>query len=371
MAGTKLRYRILAAIGLLLLVGLTALAITISYDADCDPAPPLAAGSETMQAIVYRCYGPPEVLSLETVARPEPGDTEVLVRVRAAAVNPLDWHFMRGSPYVMRLMSGIGRPSDSRLGVDFAGTVAAVGSAVSRFEVGDEVFGGGSGSFAEYLVLDETHSFVKKPANISFEEAAAVPVAGITALQALRDKGGLEAGDRVLVNGASGGVGPFAVQIAKHFGADVTGVCSAANAEMVQSLGADRVLDYREVSYLDQGDRYDVIVDNVGNHGLLANRKVMHPDSTLVMVGGPGGDWVGPLIRPLSALFVNPFVDEEFAPFISAFNVADMQQLADLLAAGTVRPVIDRRYTLAELPDAIRYSEEGHARAKIVVVIDE
>lgn len=246
----KLRYRILSAIGVLLPVAVSALAIAISYDAGCDPAPPPTAGSETMQAVVYRCYGSPEVLSLETVAMPEPGDTEVLVRVRAAAVNPVDWHYMRGSPYIMRLMSGIGRPDDNRLGVDFAGTVTAIGSAVSRFAVGDEVFGGGRGSFAEYIVLDETHSFVKKPANISFEEAAAVPVAGITALQALRDKGGLAAGDRVLVNGASGGVGPFAVQIAKHFGADVTGVCSAANADMVQGLGADRLLDYREVSYL-------------------------------------------------------------------------------------------------------------------------
>lgn len=367
----KLRYRILSAVGVLLLVAVSALAIAISYDADCDPAPPVTAGSETMQANVYRCYGPPDVIALETVAKPEPGDTGVLVRVRAAAVNPLDWHYLRGSPYVMRLMSGIGRPNDTRLGVDFAGVVEEVGSEVTRFRPGDAVFGGGWGAFAEFMVMDESDPVVKMPAGVTFEEAAAVPVAAITALQALRDKGGVQAGDRVLVNGASGGVGPFAVQIAKHFGADVTGVCSAKNAEMVRELGADRVLDYRQVSYIDLDDRYDVIVDNVGNFGLLDNRRVMHPDSTLVLVGGPGGDWIGPLVRPLSALFVNPFVDEEFAPFVSSFNVEDMQLLADMLASGAIRPVIDRRYTLAELPDAIRYSEEGHARAKIVVVVAE
>ena len=367
----KLPTKILSVIGLLLVAAVAALAIAISYEADCEAPPQVAAGGETMQAIAYRCYGSPDVLALETVPKPVPGETEILVRVRAAGVNPLDWHYMRGSPYVMRLASGIGRPGDSRLGVDFAGVVESTGAKVTRFRPGDAVFGGGWGSFAEYLLVDEDQAVVAKPDNISFAEAAAVPVAGITALQALRDKGGVEAGDKVLINGASGGVGPFAVQIARHLGAEVTGVCSARNADMVRELGADRVLDYREVSYLDLDDRYDVIVDNVGNYGLLENRRVMQPDGTMVLVGGPSGDWIGPLIRPLSAVVINPFVDEEFAPFISRFNVADIQLLADLLASGAIRPVIDRRYTLDELPDAIRYSEEGHARAKIIVEMDE
>ena len=245
--------------------------------------PALAAGSTPMKAAVHRCYGPPEVVKIEDVAKPVPGDEEVLVKVHAAGVNPLDWHFMRGVPYIMRLESGFGRPKDQRLGVDFSGTVEAVGKSVTSFKPGDEVFGGRNGAFAEYVVVNAARNIQIKPARITFEQAAGVPIAAVTALQALRDKGELEEGQKVLINGASGGVGTFAVQIAKAFGAEVTGVASTRNVELVRSLGADHVIDYTKQDFT-QGDVvYDLVVDNVGNHSFDDIRRVLKPEGRYVI----------------------------------------------------------------------------------------
>ncbi|NNE59716.1 MAG: NAD(P)-dependent alcohol dehydrogenase [Woeseia sp.] len=320
-----------------------------------------------MKAIVYRCYGSADVLNLEDIQKPTPADDEALVKVHAAAVNPLDWHYMRGTPYFMRLLSGIGKPDITRLGVDFAGTIEAVGKNVKAFKPGDEVFGGRTGAFADYLIVRETSAVVPKPADVTFEQAAALPIAAVTALQALRDKGKLQRGQKVLINGASGGVGTYAVQIAKSMGAEVTGVCSTRNVDMVLSLGADQVIDYKKENYIEQDIEYDLIIDNVGNNSLMANRRVLTPNGTLVMVGGSSGDWIGPLLTPLQALIMSPFVEQKFEMLLAEINHEDLNFLANLLHSGKMNSVIDRRYSLSELPDAIRYSEEGHARGKILI----
>lgn len=365
----KLRYKIGAALLILLVAATASLAVVLSYSAACEPAPGVADGAQTMQAISYRCYGSPDVLEFAAVERPDPAADQVLVKVRAAAVNPLDWHFMRGSPYFMRLMSGIGSPDDTRLGVDFAGTVVAVGGSVTRFQPGDEVFGGANGAFAEYVLVRESGAVALKPANVSFEDAASVPVAAVTALQALRDKGNLEAGQKVLINGASGGVGTFAVQIAKAYGAEVTGVCSTRNVEMIRSLGADHVFDYTREDYTESDRRFDLIIDNVGNHSLLANRRVLADDGILVIVGAPKGNWIRPLMRPIKAMLLSPFVSQDFIMILAQLTGQDLATLADLMQSGKVTPVIDRSYGLDEVRDAIRYSEQGHARGKILVTV--
>jgi NADPH:quinone reductase-like Zn-dependent oxidoreductase len=311
------------------------------------------------------------VLEFAAVERPEPAAGQVLVKVRAASVNPLDWHFMRGSPYFMRLMSGIGTPADTRLGVDFAGTVVAVGESVTRYQPGDEVFGGATGAFAEYVVVRESGAIALKPGNVSFEEAASVPIAAITALQALRDKGQLQAGQKVLINGASGGVGTFAVQIAKALGAEVTGVCSTRNVEMVRSIGADHVFDYKKENYTESERRYDLIVDMVGNHSVRENLGVLEQSGTLVLVGGGKGDWVEPLKGPLQVLLLSPFVDREIALILAQLDSADLAMLAELMEKGEVKPVIDRRYTLEQVPEALRYSESGRARGKIIITVSQ
>jgi len=323
-----------------------------------------------MKAIVYRCYGSPDVLELEDIEKPTAGDNDVLVKIRAAAVNPLDWHYMRGSPYIMRLGSGLGSPDDTRLGVDFAGTVEAVGKDVERFKPGDAVFGGRGGAFAEYVTVPDDRAVVLKPGNITFAQAASVPIAAVTALQALRDKGQLKPGQKVLINGASGGVGTFAVQIAKAFGAEVTGVCSTRNLDMVRSIGADHVIDYKKDDYTEGGQLYDLIIDNVGNHSLLKNRKVLNPTGALVIIGGSKGDWLGPLARPIKAMMLSPFVDQEFLLLMAQMKQEDLAVLAELMRAGKVKPVIDRHYSLSEVPEAIRYSEEGHARGKIIIDLE-
>ena len=362
------------ALGFLVVIGagIAALAVTISYTSDCPPAPAVAADGETMRAVVHRCYGGPEVLSLEEVPKPVPVGNEVLIRVHTAAVNPLDWHYMRGSPYLMRLESGIGAPDNPKVGVDFAGTVESVGADVTRFDVGDAVFGGKSGAVAEYVLMPEDWAIAHKPDNVTFEQAASLPIAAITALQALRDKGGLQSGERVLINGASGGVGTFGVQIARAYGAEVHGVCSTRNVEMVTALGADRVFDYTQENYTESGERYDLIVDLVGNHSPSANLDVLADDGTLVIVGGAKGDWLAPMIGPLKAMIMSPFVDQEMTMLLAAMNAEDLATLADLLESGEVVPRIDRRFSLEEVPDAIRYSETGRARGKIIVnVLDE
>lgn len=366
----KLRFKILYGVLGLLVLAVISLAIVLSYETECGPAAEVSEDVDTMTAVVGRCYGPPDILEIAAIAKPVPGDNEVLVRVRAAGVNPLDWHYMRGSPYFMRLGSGIGAPKDVRTGVDFAGVVEAVGEDVTEFQPGDEVFGGAGGAFAEYVVVAEDRAIVRKPGNISFEEAAAVPIAAVTALQALRDHGGVSAGDRVLINGASGGVGTYAVQIGKALGAEVSGVCSTRNVELVRSLGADRVFDYTKENYTEGDAEFDVIIDNVGNHSLVANTRVMSPDGRFVIVGAEQGDWIKPLLRPLAAMLVTPFVDQQIGMFIASLRQEDLQLLADMLASGEMRSVIDRQYSLADTAEAIRYSESGRARGKIVITVE-
>jgi NADPH:quinone reductase-like Zn-dependent oxidoreductase len=364
----KLRYKISGGFLILSIVALSVLAVLMSHNTACGPVPEPADNEELMKAIVYQCYGSADVLSLQDIEKPAPADNEVLVKIKAAAVNPLDWHYMHGTPYIMRLLgAGLGAPNNTRMGVDFAGTVEAVGKNVSRFKPGDEVFGGRTGAFAEYITVTEDRALVLKPANLSFEQAAAVPIAAVTALQAIRDKGRLNPGQKVLINGASGGVGTFAVQLAKSFGAEVTGVCSARNAEMVRSIGADHVIDYKTEDYTNSGQQYDLIIDMVGNHPLSVNRKVMKPDGIMVIIGGPNGNWLGPLIGPIKAMLYSPFVGQDFGMLIAQIRKADLTVLAELMAAGEVTPVIDRRYRLSEVATAIRYSEEGHARGKIII----
>lgn len=366
----KLRYRIASGFLIVLVLAVASLALVVGYTSECGPAPAVTDDSELMKAIVYRCYGSPDVLEFTDIEKPGPAANEVLVKVRAAAVNPLDWHYMRGSPYIMRLGSGIGAPTDTRLGVDFAGTVEAVGDKVTKFAPGDNVFGGRTGAFGEYVTVREDHALILMPPGVTFEQAASVPIAGITALQALRDHGKLQRGDKVLINGASGGVGTFAVQIAKSYGAEVTGVCSTRNVDMVRSLGADHVIDYKQASYTEGDEQYDLIVDMVGNHSLSANRKVLQPDGILVIVGGPGGDWIRGLIGPLKAWLVSPFVSQDIGMMLARFNQEDLALLAHLIEVGNVSPVIDRLYSLSELPEAMRYSESGRARGKIIITMD-
>jgi NADPH:quinone reductase-like Zn-dependent oxidoreductase len=324
-----------------------------------------------MKAVVYRCYGPPDVLKVEDIEKPTPADNQVLVKVRAASVNPLDWHFMRGKPYMMRMMAGVGAPNDSRLGVDFAGTVEAVGKNVTRFKPGDDVFGGRNGAFAEYVAVREDRAVVLKPSNVTFEQAASVPVAAVTALQALRDQGHIQPGQKVLINGASGGVGTFAVQIAKSFGADVTGVCSTKNVAMVRSIGADHVIDYTQEDFTKSGQRYDLILDNVGSHSLLEYRHALNPKGIVVIVGGPNtGAWIGPMDAVIRAKVLSPFVSQQFSFFLAELNPEDLGLIRDLLQSGKVSPVIDRRYKLNEVPAAIAYLEEGHSRGKVVINLE-
>jgi NADPH:quinone reductase-like Zn-dependent oxidoreductase len=324
-----------------------------------------------MKAILYHSYGSPDILRLEESARPVPGDNEVLLRVRAASANPLDWHFLRGQPYAVRLIAGLPRPKDPRLGVDMAGVVEAVGGNVSRFQPGDEVFGAGKGAFAEFACAPES-ALTSKPPNLTFEQAAGAPIAAMSALQGLRTAGRVESGSRVLINGAAGGVGTFAVQIAKSQGAQVTGVCSSRNVELVMGLGADRVIDYSHEDFTQGAARYDVILDCVGNHSLSAIRRVLQPGGTHVPVGGRTGNWMaGSLARSLGALVLSRFGSRKLVPFFLArMNREDLDTLRELLESAKIKSVIDRRYQLVEVPEAIRYLEEGHARGKVVITVD-
>ena len=366
----RLRYKITNGIVAVLGIAVLALAITISYTSDCEPAPTVAAGTPTMKAVVSRCYGGPEALEYLDVAIPEPGPKDVLVKVKAAAANPLDYHYMRGSPYLMRLSAGIGRPSDQRMGVDFAGVVEAVGNEVTEFAVGDEVFGGRSGAFAEYLVIPEDRAISAKPDNVSFDEAAAIGIAAVTALQALRDDGRLQAGEKVLINGASGGVGTYAVQIAKAMGAEVHGVCSTRNVEMVRALGADHVFDYKQENYTESDNEYDLIVDMVGNHSLSANRKVLKSEGRMVLVGGPKGDWIAPLVPLVKAMMLSLFVDQEIGAMLATMDGDDLDYLAGLMADGRVTSRIDTHYPLRETAEALRYLETQRARGKVIIDVD-
>jgi NADPH:quinone reductase-like Zn-dependent oxidoreductase len=323
-----------------------------------------------MRAIVYKSYGSPDVLQCQEVEKPIAGDDQVLVKVRAASVNPLDWHYMRGTPYLVRMGTGLRRPKDARLGVDVAGQVETVGRNVTQFRPGDEVFGVARGAFAEYVSASET-KLALKPANLTFERAAAVPIAAFTALQGLRDKGRIQPGQKILINGAAGGVGTFAVQIAKAFGAEVTGVCSTRNVEMVRSIGADHVIDYTRGDFTRSGPSYDLILDSVGNHSLSDLRRVLTPEGTLVLVGGPDkGRWLGPLADVLEAVVLSRFVSQKILPFLAHSSKDDLIVMKELLETGKVTPVIDRSYSLRDVPDAIRYLEEGHARGKVVIAVE-
>jgi len=362
------------AILLALFVGIIALFIAYWRSTnDCDRN--AAAPTNPMKAIVYCDYGSAN-LKLEDVEKPVPNDDQVLVKVRAASVNPYDWHFIEGTPYIMRIGVGLRKPKDTRLGVDFAGTVEAVGknpAAAGQFKPGDEVFGGRGGAFAEYVCPRANRAVALKPANITFEQAASVNIAGITALQALRDKGKVQPGQKVLINGASGGVGTFAVQIAKSLGAHVTGVCSTRNLDMVRSLGADHVIDYTKEDFAKTGQRYDVILDNVPNHSLSDCRRVLTPKGKYVMIGGGGpndGRWVGPFGRVIATMLLSPFVSQEMGMMMADVSQKDLTILGDLMQSGKVTPVIDRRYKLSEVPEAIRYLEEGHARGKVVITLE-
>jgi NADPH:quinone reductase-like Zn-dependent oxidoreductase len=324
-----------------------------------------------MKAAVYGRYGPPDVVQIKDVEKPVPRDNEVLIKVRAASVNPLDWHFMRGTPYILRVQAGLRKPKDTRLGVDVAGQVEAVGRNVTQFRSGDEVFGSCRGAFAEYACTSES-ALVMKPDNVTFEQAASVPVAAFTALQGLRNKGQIQPRKKVLINGAAGGVGTFAVQIAKSFGADVTGVCRTRNLDMVRSLGADRVIDYTQEDFTKSAQRYDIFLDCVGNHSLSACRRVLNPKGIYIPVGGEGGRWmVGALARAIKTLVLSRFMSQKLVPFFLAKpSKDDLTMMHELMATGKVTPVLDKRYRLSEVPEAIRYLEEGHARGKVVITLE-
>jgi NADPH:quinone reductase-like Zn-dependent oxidoreductase len=344
----------------------------VSSANNCDEL--LAATPRTpVKAVVYCDYGGPDVLEVVDIEKPAPADNQLLIKVRAVGLNPFDWHYMRGTPYVMRLDSGLRKPKSVRLGVDYAGTVEAVGRSVTRFKPGDEVFGGRNGALAEEITVLADGAVTLKPANVTFEQAAGVGIAASTALQGLRDKGQIQPGQKVLINGASGGVGTFAVQIAKSYGAHVTGVCSTRNVELVKSLGADRVFDYTKEDFTTTSERYDLVIDNVGNRALSEVRRILTPEGKYILIGGGGPEdhtWIGPLGRVAQTLVLSPFVDQELGMFLSNLNNKDLAVLADLMQAGKVASVIDRRYTLTQTPEAIRYLETGRARGKVIVSVE-
>jgi NADPH:quinone reductase-like Zn-dependent oxidoreductase len=323
-----------------------------------------------MRAAVRERFGPPDVVEIRELEKPSPGDDEVLVRVRAASLNLGDWYAVAGRPYIGRVEMGLRAPKETRLGTDYAGVVEAVGKAVAGFEPGDEVFGGRTGAWAEYVVAKADRAIVPKPTSVSFQEAAAVPVAALTALQALRDRAGLEPGQKVLVNGASGGVGTFAVLVAKALGAEVTAVCSTKNVEQATALGADHVVDYTKADFSRDGRRYDVVIDIAGNRGWSAYKRVLEPKGTLVCVGGPRRNRVlGPLGGVIWKRIAGVFSSRKVTFFIAKFNKADMEALGELLAEGKLTPVVDRQYELAEIGDALRYLGDGHPRGKVVITM--
>ena len=367
----RLRYKIINGFLAIMAVAVLSLGITLSYTPECTPRQDVTAGADTMKAIISRCYGGPEMLEYVDIEKPQPGPTDVVIEIKAAAVNPLDYHNMRGSPYLLRLASGIGSPSDQSMGVDFAGVVIETGDEVTRFAVGDAVFGGRSGAFAEYIALPEDSAIALKPDNVSFEDAAAIPIAAVTALQALRDNGQLKAGEKVLLNGASGGVGTYAVQIAKALGAEVHGVCSTRNIEMVRALGADHVFDYTIENYTDSDNEYDLIIDMVGNHSLSANRRVLKPQGRMVLVGGPKGDWLAPLWPPLKALMLSPFIDQEISMILARLRGDDFEYLARLMSDGRLTSRVDTRYPLSETAEALRYLETRRARGKVIIAMEQ
>jgi NADPH:quinone reductase-like Zn-dependent oxidoreductase len=319
-----------------------------------------------MRAILHQRYGRPDVLELRDVDKPTIGDEQVLVRVHASSVNPVEWYGVSG-PYFARIGNGMRRPKDQTVGADLAGTVEAVGRDVTQLQPGDEVFGVSGASWAEYTIAREDR-LAKKPSNLSFEEAAAVPVAAVTALQALRDKGQVQPGQKVLVNGASGGVGTFAVQLAKLFGAEVTAVCSTGNVEQARSLGADRVVDYTKEDFTTLGVEHDLMLDIAGSRSFLDFRKVLTPEATVVLIGGRMTyRGLGPLPHLGATILKSRFRSQTVTFFVAKVTTEDLTYLAALLEAGTLKSVIDRKYELSEAPVALAYLGEGHAKAKVVI----
>jgi NADPH:quinone reductase-like Zn-dependent oxidoreductase len=324
----------------------------------------------TMKAIVQDRYGSPDVLRLQEVDKPTVGDDDVLVRVRAASVHIGDWHVMTGIPYLMRILGfGFRGPKARVRGMDLAGTVQAVGKDVTRFQAGDEVFGVGDGAFAEYASARQA-KLAPRPANLSFEQAAAVPTSASVALQALRQAGPIQPGQNVLIVGASGGVGLFAVQIAKALGAEVTGVCSTAKLDLVRAVGANHVVDYTRQDFTRGGQRYDVILDIAGSRPLSQLRRILTPGGTLMLVGGEGGGrLIGGTGRSLAGLAVSPFVSQRLRPMVAWANATDLQELKELIETGKITPLVDRTYSLSEVPDAFRYLHTGHAAGKIIITV--
>jgi NADPH:quinone reductase-like Zn-dependent oxidoreductase len=328
-------------------------------------------GEGIVKAIVYHEYGSPDVLRYEDIDKPIPGDKEVSLKVRAASLNPYDWHFMRGEHYGVRLMAGLGKPKNKRLGSDVAGVVDSVGPSVTQFKPGDAVYGLCQGAFGEFVCTAES-KLVKKPDAISFEHAASVPIAALTALQALRDKAKIQPQQNVLVNGASGGVGTFGVQIAKSFGAKVTAVTSTRNVELVRSIGADQLIDYTKQDFTKGDQQFDVILDCVGNHTFSQCRRALVSGGKLIAAGGKTDNWMlTPIARMISAMFLSIFVSQKQLSILAKMNQSDLLTLNDLLTTGKVTPVIDRVCKLEEIPAAIRYLEEGHTRGKIVMSLQQ
>jgi NADPH:quinone reductase-like Zn-dependent oxidoreductase len=321
-----------------------------------------------MKAIIHTRFGPPEVLELGDLEKPVPARDELLVRVHAASVNRAEWYAVTGTPWVARPQMGLFKPREKRFGVDFAGVVEAVGDDVTQFRPGDEVFGGRTGAFAEHVCVREERAVVPKPANVSFEQAAAVPVAALTALQGLRDKGGIRAGHRVLINGASGGVGALAIQVAKSFDAEVTAVCSPRNVEQARSLGADEVVDYTQEDFTRRGRRYDLLLDVAGSRSWSECTRVLEPNATLVMVGAPRATrLLGPLGHVIGVRLASMRSSQKVAFFIAQFNKPDLEILRSLLESGQLTPVVERTYGLHETAEALRYMGEGHVRSKLVI----
>lgn len=323
-----------------------------------------------MKAAVRDRYGSPDVVQIREVDNPVPGDDEVLVRVHAASLNLADWYAVTGRPWVGRGAMGLLKPKGDRLGVDYAGTVEAVGKNVTGLRPGAEVFGGRDGAYAEHICVRADRAIVRKPANMTFEEAAAVPIAALTALQGLRDKGQLQPGQKVLINGASGGVGTFAIQIAKALGAEVTAVCSTGNVDIAESLGADRVVDYTQEDFTRSGERYELMLDVAGSRSWSACRRVLTSQATVVIVGGPKRNrLLGPLGHLVKFRLAAVGSGRKVVFFLAKFNKPDLEVLRELLESGKVTSVIDRRYELSEIADAFRYIGEGHAKGKIVITV--
>jgi NADPH:quinone reductase-like Zn-dependent oxidoreductase len=319
-----------------------------------------------MKAVIHESYGPPEVLKIVEIEKPEVPDDGVLVRVHASSLNIVEWYGMTGL-FLARIGGGLAKPKDTRLGADFAGVVEAVGKGVSDFKPGDEVFGGRHGAYAEYVTVSE--ALAPKPANITFEEAAAVPVAALTALQGLRDYGKIQAGQKVLINGASGGVGTFAVQVAKAFGAEVTAVCSTRNIECARALGADHVVDYTREDFTRNGQQYDLLFDVVGSRSWFECKRVLKPDATVVLVGGPRTPVIGPLGHIIKMRLASLGSNRKVVFFVAKFTREDFMVLKDLLETGKVKPFVERTYPLPQIAEAMRYLGTGHAQGKIVVTM--